>query len=45
LPFNGKNTLKQARFIPRILPTMAIDEALVVTRIYSSADQLKPGMK
>ncbi len=37
-PGAGKTLL--ARAIPSILPTMSIDEALDVTRIYSIADQL-----
>ncbi|MCL4560542.1 MAG: YifB family Mg chelatase-like AAA ATPase [Chloroflexi bacterium] len=39
-PGAGKTLL--ARALPAILPTMTIDEALDVTRIYSVADQLPP---
>lgn len=39
-PGSGKTLL--ARAVPSILPTMTIDEALDVTRIYSVADQLPP---
>ncbi len=39
-PGSGKTLL--ARALPGILPTMSIDEALDVTRIYSVADQLPP---
>jgi len=39
-PGAGKTLL--ARALPGILPTMSIDEALDVTRIYSVADQLPP---
>jgi magnesium chelatase family protein len=39
-PGSGKTLL--ARALPSILPTMTIDEALDVTRIYSVADQLPP---
>ena len=41
-PGSGKTLL--ARALPGILPEMSIDEALDVTRIYSVADQLPPGM-
>jgi magnesium chelatase family protein len=37
-PGAGKTLL--ARAVPGILPSMSIDEALDVTRIYSVADQL-----
>jgi magnesium chelatase family protein len=40
-PGSGKTLM--ARALPSILPTMSIDEALDVTRIYSVADQLPPG--
>ncbi len=39
-PGSGKTLI--ARALPSILPTMTIDEALDVTRIYSVADQLPP---
>ncbi len=39
-PGAGKTLL--ARALPSILPTMSIEEALDVTRIYSIADQLPP---
>ncbi len=39
-PGTGKTLL--ARALPGILPTMSIEEALDVTRIYSVADQLPP---
>ncbi|MAT44892.1 MAG: magnesium chelatase [Anaerolineaceae bacterium] len=39
-PGSGKTLM--ARALPSILPTMTIDEALDVTRIYSVADQLPP---
>ncbi|MBN1370553.1 MAG: ATP-binding protein, partial [Anaerolineaceae bacterium] len=39
---SGKTLL--ARAMPGILPRMSIDEALDVTRIYSVADQLPPGI-
>jgi magnesium chelatase family protein len=38
----GKTLL--ARALPSILPRVAIAETLDVTRIYSVADQLPPGM-
>ncbi len=41
-PGAGKTLL--ARALPGILPRMSIDEALDVTRIYSVADQLPPGV-
>jgi magnesium chelatase family protein len=41
-PGAGKTLL--ARAMPGILPEMSIDEALDVTKIYSIADQLPPGM-
>ena len=41
-PGAGKTLL--ARAVPGILPHMSIDEALDVTRIYSVADQLPPGV-
>jgi magnesium chelatase family protein len=41
-PGAGKTLL--ARAMPAILPRMTIDEALDVTRIYSVADQLPPGV-
>jgi magnesium chelatase family protein len=41
-PGGGKTLL--ARALPTILPRMTIDEALDVTRIYSVADLLPPGM-
>jgi magnesium chelatase family protein len=41
-PGAGKTLL--ARAIPGILPRMSIEEALDVTRIYSVADQLPPGI-
>lgn len=41
-PGAGKTLL--ARALPGILPHMSIDEALDVTRIYSVADQLPPGV-
>jgi len=41
-PGAGKTLL--ARALPSILPSMLIDEALDVTRVYSVADQLPPGM-
>mgnify|MGYP001050243065 FL=1 len=41
-PGAGKTLL--ARALPGILPCMSIDEALEVTRIYSVADQLPPGI-
>jgi magnesium chelatase family protein len=41
-PGAGKTLL--ARAVPGILPRMSIDEALDVTRIYSVADQLPPGV-
>lgn len=41
-PGAGKTLL--ARAMPAILPRLSIDEALDVTRIYSIADQLPPGM-
>lgn len=40
-PGSGKTLL--ARSLPSILPTMSIEEALDVTRIYSVADLLPPG--
>jgi magnesium chelatase family protein len=39
-PGSGKTLL--ARALPSILPTMTVEEALDVTRIYSVADQLPP---
>jgi magnesium chelatase family protein len=39
-PGSGKTLM--ARAMPSILPTMTIDEALDVTRIYSVSDQLPP---
>jgi len=39
-PGSGKTLM--ARALPSIMPTMTIDEALDVTRIYSVADQLPP---
>ena len=39
-PGAGKTLI--ARSMPGILPRMAIEEALDVTRIYSVADQLSP---
>ncbi|OJX47258.1 MAG: magnesium chelatase [Chloroflexi bacterium 44-23] len=39
-PGSGKTLM--ARALPSILPTMTIDEALDVTRIYSVSDQLPP---
>jgi magnesium chelatase family protein len=39
-PGAGKTLI--ARSMPGILPKMAIEEALDVTRIYSVADQLSP---
>ncbi len=41
-PGSGKTLL--ARSMPGILPAMGIDEALEVTRIYSVADMLPPGV-
>ena len=41
-PGAGKTLL--ARALPGILPEMSLEEALDVTRIYSVADQLPPGM-
>jgi magnesium chelatase family protein len=41
-PGAGKTLL--ARALPGILPEMSIDESLEVTKIYSIADQLPPGM-
>jgi magnesium chelatase family protein len=41
-PGAGKTLL--ARALPGILPGMSIDESLDVTRIFSVADQLPPGM-
>ncbi len=41
-PGGGKTLL--ARALPAILPRMTVDEALDVTRIYSVADQLPPGI-
>ncbi len=41
-PGSGKTLL--ARALPAILPTMSIDEALDVTRVYSVSDQLPPGV-
>jgi magnesium chelatase family protein len=41
-PGAGKTLL--ARALPGILPPMTIEEALEVTKIYSVADQLPPGM-
>jgi magnesium chelatase family protein len=41
-PGAGKTLI--ARALPSILPRMTIDEALDVTRIYSVADQLPPGI-
>lgn len=41
-PGSGKTLM--ARALPSILPTMTIDEALDVTRIYSVSDQLPPDM-
>ncbi len=41
-PGTGKTLM--ARALPSILPTMTIDEALDVTRIYSIADMLPPDM-
>ncbi len=41
-PGSGKTLL--ARSMPGILPSMGIDEALDVTRIYSVADMLPPGV-
>jgi magnesium chelatase family protein len=41
-PGAGKTLL--ARALPGILPHMSIDESLDVTRIYSVADQLPPGI-
>jgi magnesium chelatase family protein len=41
-PGAGKTLL--ARALPSILPTMVIDEALDVTRVYSVAGQLPPGI-
>jgi magnesium chelatase family protein len=41
-PGSGKTLM--ARALPSILPTMTIDEALDVTRIYSVADQLPSNM-
>lgn len=41
-PGTGKTLL--ARAMPGILPEMSLDESLEVTRIYSVADQLPPGM-
>jgi magnesium chelatase family protein len=40
-PGAGKTLM--ARALPSILPSMSIDEALDVTRIFSVADQLPPG--
>ncbi|MDW8326626.1 MAG: YifB family Mg chelatase-like AAA ATPase [Anaerolineales bacterium] len=40
-PGSGKTML--ARALPSILPSLTIDEALDVTRVYSVADQLPPG--
>ncbi|MGQ0604250.1 MAG: YifB family Mg chelatase-like AAA ATPase [Anaerolineales bacterium] len=40
-PGSGKTLM--ARAMPSILPSMTIDEALDVTRVYSVADQLPPG--
>jgi len=39
-PGSGKTLM--ARALPSILPSMTIDEALEVTRVYSVADQLPP---
>ncbi len=41
-PGAGKTLL--ARALPGILPEMSLEEALEVTKIYSIADQLPPGM-
>ncbi|MEP0807242.1 MAG: YifB family Mg chelatase-like AAA ATPase [Chloroflexota bacterium] len=41
-PGSGKTLL--ARALPGILPEMTLEESLEVTRIYSIADQLPPGM-
>jgi magnesium chelatase subunit ChlI-like protein len=41
-PGSGKTLL--ARAVPGILPEMSIEESLDVTRMYSVADQLSPGM-
>jgi magnesium chelatase family protein len=41
-PGAGKTLL--ARALPSILPSMTVEEALDVTRIYSVADQLPPGV-
>jgi magnesium chelatase family protein len=41
-PGAGKTLL--ARAVPGILPAMSIEESLDVTRLYSVADQLPPGM-
>jgi magnesium chelatase family protein len=41
-PGSGKTLL--ARAVPGILPEMSLEESLEVTRIYSVADQLPPGM-
>ena len=41
-PGSGKTLL--ARAVPGILPEMSIEESLDVTRMYSVADQLPPGM-
>jgi hypothetical protein len=41
-PGSGKTLL--ARALPAILPRMSIDESLDVTRIYSVADQMPPGL-
>jgi magnesium chelatase family protein len=41
-PGSGKTLM--ARALPAILPRMTVDESLDVTRIYSVADQLPPGL-
>jgi magnesium chelatase family protein len=41
-PGSGKTLM--ARALPAILPRMTVDESLDVTRIYSVADQLPPGI-
>lgn len=41
-PGSGKTLM--ARALPAILPRMSIDESLEVTRIYSVADQMPPGV-